>query len=655
MDPLTCWPLNIIPPIISRCRNSDCSGEISCVCPTATPTLPPVAAKTLCCLHVAGAGDFCLYDYTGECDNPCVPPGSVLIGTPTPTPGKDCSGASGANCSRQTCLFITSSDEIKAGPGETVPVTMAGRPAYCPGVEPHPDWPSTFTYNWFAVPQIQGSAEVHDSPPNIWNGWQLIDPCIERYKPGSSWNWGVYQEYQPSESGYLESVNLAVGGQIGAGTGEIWVNTYFDVLVTDSNGVRLTENTGENPSFPPGALTYGGVERYVIFYPYSAPSRWPKFVFKIKPYLEKGKTYRIYVNPRAGSYASAYWIKFTGRSSKPNQICAGCYESFFYIANIISSSRLPLPTFENGSDSNGEATGEVLVRMPEDATIGTSWDIIGDVSDSDSALAGPYSSGTCFAAGQVIPPQIVNWFQTKDADVYSRLNIKSLIPQTAVEPYFSIEGDGGSPGVVIYGGSKFDFNNADVSEQGLLANDQTSRMKIDYQYLFNRLRIDAETATIANDKTLEEQIDDRLVYLSENSLDIGTEKIPADEWNIPANKKIIVFINGNLNVNKNIIVPQGSFLALIASGDISFAKGVTKAQGWYVSSGEIIVNGSEIDGEKFQFIGEGAFVGWEGVRLNRMIANLTLPAEKFIARPDFWLNAPEEFMFSLTYREEMLP
>lgn len=58
------------------------------------------------------------------------------------------------------------------------------------------------------------------------------------------------------------------------------------------------------------------------------------------------------------------------------------------------------------------------------------------------------------------------------------------------------------------------------------------------------------------------------------------------------------------------------------------------------------------------FVGEGSFVGQNGIGLDRDLGegseNLA-PAEVFVARPDFFINAPVEFLISESLFQEVAP
>ena len=124
-------------------------------------------------------------------------------------------------------------------------------------------------------------------------------------------------------------------------------------------------------------------------------------------------------------------------------------------------------------------------------------------------------------------------------------------------------------------------------------------------------------------------------------------------WTVASGQSFVFFINGDLRVSTPIYVNSGGFLAFIVKGNITFDKSLgwsdpnqTQAivSGVYIADGQIIVEGGNGGGD-LKFVGEGNFIGWGGVQLNRQYANLatnnTHPMEVFRLRPDFLFNVPD--------------
>jgi hypothetical protein len=119
---------------------------------------------------------------------------------------------------------------------------------------------------------------------------------------------------------------------------------------------------------------------------------------------------------------------------------------------------------------------------------------------------------------------------------------------------------------------------------------------------------------------------------------------------------VVIFVTGTVTISGDITVPNGSFLAIITGGNITFGAATRNVAGVFIASGILTVNNASSvtpGGVDRQFKGEGIFAGLggtNGVVLNRSLNssggdfdNNTDPAEKFTYRPDFLINAPDEF------------
>ena len=141
-------------------------------------------------------------------------------------------------------------------------------------------------------------------------------------------------------------------------------------------------------------------------------------------------------------------------------------------------------------------------------------------------------------------------------------------------------------------------------------------------------------------------------------------------FNVASGEKVVVFVNGNLqfaNLDGSpgvLDVADGGFISFIVKGDVRFPSSVGRDAGGYglpVVEGVFIADGSiDIQGGSRQFVGEGMFVGHTDVSIhpNRDLSgtgNNTDPAAYFVYRPDFLLNAPEEFERSNFEWREIAP
>ena len=241
------------------------------------------------------------------------------------------------------------------------------------------------------------------------------------------------------------------------------------------------------------------------------------------------------------------------------------------------------------------------------------------------------------------------WWQTKGGNIYSSGTITSSIPECAVPDYLSLDGDGGSPGVVFWNSGDLELSEGLVSSTDWQAKSSGQISGQNYTYLLNRFQVDTSADTFNG-----EMPSDSGTYYSSTAKDL-TGSFPT-----PAGKKIIIFVNGNVTVKDNIVVDSDGFFALIAKGNISFSGSnpnvVRNAQGFFLADGTIEI--LPTTGNNRNFEGQGSFVGLTGISLDRnlgLVKQNCAPAEIFIERPDFYINAPSEFQITTTFFREVAP
>lgn len=135
---------------------------------------------------------------------------------------------------------------------------------------------------------------------------------------------------------------------------------------------------------------------------------------------------------------------------------------------------------------------------------------------------------------------------------------------------------------------------------------------------------------------------------------------------VPANKKLIIIVDGDVVINNEVIVPIGSYLLIVAKNDLAVRPSVglmpsatnvcsnienAQVQGVFIAENIKIM--SFKNSCDYKFIGAGSFIAREKVFLERDLKrcsggggfypnyNATHPAETFLYRPDFLLNTPE--------------
>jgi len=239
------------------------------------------------------------------------------------------------------------------------------------------------------------------------------------------------------------------------------------------------------------------------------------------------------------------------------------------------------------------------------------------------------------------------WWQVVGGNVYAQNGVTSVIPGnlTPTENQRLILPDAnGRYGLLSYGvpwtGMELGGNpNAMVSD--VLWRIESPYESLRYDYDFYKTRVDIFPYTKWNG--------DEVVYddydLNGYQIFKYTGDVNLDYSGPVGEEKVILLVDGNVNIYSNITVPVGAFLSIIAKGDINIDPAVTKAQGWFVAENINIPckeTAGTCDKTDVQFAGEGSFVGYTSINLgrNQGDVNNTKPSELFTYRPDFLVNIP---------------
>ena len=240
------------------------------------------------------------------------------------------------------------------------------------------------------------------------------------------------------------------------------------------------------------------------------------------------------------------------------------------------------------------------------------------------------------------------WWSASGASVHAETGIRSSIPPAPANQSLIIENplEGNRLGFLSYGVPRpvdiFGYNpTAQVSTQGW--EKESSYNGQYYDWYFYDSRFNLFSSTIWNGT-------DPIVY---NDSGQGYQILRVDNavnsftYSPAAGEKLIILVNGDVNVTSDINVPATSFLAIIAKGTITFSSVLTGAEGWYVASNISVpchdTGAPGCDKDDVQFVGNGSFVSWGDISLTRDqgIINNTQAAEKFTYRQDLYYNAPK--------------
>lgn len=305
------------------------------------------------------------------------------------------------------------------------------------------------------------------------------------------------------------------------------------------------------------------------------------------------------------------------------------------------------------------------------------------------------------------------WIQGTGGDMRLDTGINNKIPLSIPSTprnyrYMSLDGSGNRPGVIFSESSDVpDFGVGNASSKGWVVYGtggkfkpvNTNIIRTSYDYMLQTIRSNGITPvdlkTFCPDLSAC-QLPANLpngVYISYYT----TKFIPTNNkpYVFPAGKNYVFLINGNLLINENILVPNGSTATFSVSGDITIDKSVgttaydistqctpatqqsytstnCNIEGFYSADGNIVLDGNDNNGDctnpDKRLNAAGVFIS------NAKLAHLDATATSFnqkrnlcstnngkgpvfsiVERPDLILNAPE-FLKTPTYTwQEVAP
>jgi len=245
-----------------------------------------------------------------------------------------------------------------------------------------------------------------------------------------------------------------------------------------------------------------------------------------------------------------------------------------------------------------------------------------------TALVTLSPSGSCTSPSIPITVRVGAWFQSQGGDIHAQGNLSDNIPSTATDRNLSLDLND-YPGVVSYDpngqvnlGEGFTSN--DKADNWLASSKYRGRPYSTFDFFKKKYALQMTSNNFSG--TLPNQ--DGIYYTSSGITLSG-------DWTLGTNRWLVILVDGDVNIPINITVPVGGFLAIAASGKISFASSVTTAQGMFVA------NTIETGSSATSFAGEGIFAATT-FSLDRDFGderNKTTPTETFVARPDFLMSS----------------
>ncbi len=277
------------------------------------------------------------------------------------------------------------------------------------------------------------------------------------------------------------------------------------------------------------------------------------------------------------------------------------------------------------------------------------------------------------------------WWQAKEGNVYGTAGYSSNVPDAANSYLITQNADNdpksaGAPlsGGTISAGSGWytEYNSGGVPPITQPRANNTSHANIvreDYDYFVKNIDLTTiaslnPSITVLPNPATGTLYEDARVFKRTGDLTLNLNALQT----VASGTKMIFFVSGNVTINNTgaanrhlIDIADGGYLAIIADGDITISDSVgntctyptctstnANIDGVYVASNQLIIeDDGDINAPDNMFVGEGTFVGWQGIDLRRTFdnegsifdtaLNNTYATEMFNFRPDFNENTPE--------------
>ncbi len=249
------------------------------------------------------------------------------------------------------------------------------------------------------------------------------------------------------------------------------------------------------------------------------------------------------------------------------------------------------------------------------------------------------------------------WWQAMGGGVYAGstaggTTISSTIPSSvaAANRYLVLPGGGGTAALVMRAtGDAPSVGEGEVSEDLWSAKSSYKGKKMDYAFFGAQMGLLRNQVSDWGGSGLNQQAgDSRDFWYSDPP---GGSATISNPWDVDVNEQYVVFVDGDLNIDANITVADGGFLAFIVNGDVSVGSSVTDLQGIFISDNDFITESGAT-----QLDVRGTVVAWGTTSFGRDLGtgNISSPAEKFTYRPDFLTNMPNKMKSFVMQWEEVV-
>jgi hypothetical protein len=288
-----------------------------------------------------------------------------------------------------------------------------------------------------------------------------------------------------------------------------------------------------------------------------------------------------------------------------------------------------------------------------------------DMAAASPVVPQPLQNNNTYLANRVINSfgfyrKYGGWWQVIGGSVHANTTVQSTIP-ASVQPrdtYLNqrlILGDGSArDGLITYGTGLNLGTNPNKQPSGSTRTFQQSYQGLTYNYAFfsTKMKSYSSTPWVSGGLPAYNQGTNDYMIIRYTGTD-NPVAFPA--LSVLANQKYIILIPKGVSISSDITVAPGGFLALITNSNITFTPTVVNAQGLFLTDGTMtvqsLVNVPADEPSENQFIGQGSFVAWGGIFLNRNrgITNGASPSEQFTYRQNLIDSIPEVLTFPYKY------
>lgn len=263
------------------------------------------------------------------------------------------------------------------------------------------------------------------------------------------------------------------------------------------------------------------------------------------------------------------------------------------------------------------------------------------------------------------PPPPPQWFQSVGLNMRIDAGFTDIIPAGAFDPFASVPGGTGTPGIIFSGRSAPDFGAFGGQASALnwkagefpfwkrdIYTDSHNSVPTSYNFL-STIAQSSEIPLVDLGSSCSGGLSNCTlggglghgIYQADGDLTLNSYNFPG------GNQDYIILVKGDLTIRGNIDVPPGSTAIFSAKGKVNVNVNVTRIEGLYSSDTDFKVAGTPL-GPDSQLIVEGtivanaalsggSFQNERNLGLLGAINNGTTPSVRFTGRSDFILNYPD--------------